>query len=37
VKLDYGKLDVADALLSHAADSDVDFIVIGRLRPLAPA
>jgi nucleotide-binding universal stress UspA family protein len=28
-RIDYGKLDVADALLSHAADSDVDFIVMG--------
>ena len=24
-----GNLDVADALLSHAADADVDFIVMG--------
>jgi nucleotide-binding universal stress UspA family protein len=28
-RIDYGNLDVADALLSHAADSDVDFIVMG--------
>ena len=28
-RIDYGNLDVADALLSHAADSNVDFIVMG--------
>ena len=28
-RIDYGHLDVADALLSHASDSDVDFIVMG--------
>ena len=28
-RIDSGNLDVADALLSHAADSDVDFIVMG--------
>ena len=28
-RIDYGDLDVADALLSHAANSDVDFIVLG--------
>jgi len=28
-RIDYGNLDVADALLSHAADSDADFIVMG--------
>ena len=28
-RIEYGNLDVADALLSHAADSDVDFIVMG--------
>jgi nucleotide-binding universal stress UspA family protein len=28
-RIDYGNVDVADALLSHAADSDVDFIVMG--------
>ena len=27
--IDYGNLDVADALLSHAADYDADFIVMG--------
>ena len=28
-RIDYGDLDVADALLSHAADYDADFIVMG--------
>ena len=28
-RIDYGNLDVADALLSHAADYDADFIVMG--------
>ena len=28
-RINYGDLDVADALLSHAADSDADFIVMG--------
>ena len=28
-RIDYGNVDVADALLSHAADSTVDFIVMG--------
>ena len=28
-RIDYGNLDVADALLSHAANSGVDFIVMG--------
>jgi nucleotide-binding universal stress UspA family protein len=28
-RINCGHLDVADALLSHAADSDVDFIVMG--------
>jgi nucleotide-binding universal stress UspA family protein len=28
-RIDYGNVDGADALLSHAADSDVDFIVMG--------
>jgi nucleotide-binding universal stress UspA family protein len=38
-RIDYGNLDVADALLSHAADTETDFIVMGgyghaRLREL---
>jgi len=28
-RMNYGNVDVADALLSHAADSDADFIVMG--------
>ena len=28
-RIDYGNLDVPDALLSHAADYDADFIVMG--------
>ena len=28
-QIDYGNLDVVDALLSHAADADTDFIIMG--------
>ena len=28
-RINYGNLDVVDALLSHAADADTDFIIMG--------
>ncbi len=36
-RIDSGNIDVADALLSHAADSGADLLGDGRLRPLAAA